>query len=151
VPICDDLADWDQIGCTSAGFDAMSAFGKDLLEAWGFEDVGWSDEQPFADDVGESFLAAYDSSTQTIHLDPDFLCGSDGIDVANIVAHEVIHAAMDQAGWALDTASEELLAAGEGQNIAIELDGECVSTESGSVGEMPDFPWGMSTATVPDR
>lgn len=116
----------------------MSTFGSDLLESWGFDGVAWSDEAPPVDD-GEPILGYYDSATQTIHLDPDFLCQAEGMDVANIVAHEVYHAAEDQAGW--DTGEEGTGGYAFGQDTQMELEGQCTSTESGSIGEMPDLPW----------
>jgi hypothetical protein len=43
--ICDVIDDWDQIGCSSEGFDAMREYGADILESCGFDDVEWSDER----------------------------------------------------------------------------------------------------------
>jgi hypothetical protein len=141
--ICDVVGDWDEIGCTSDGFEAMKEYGGDLLESWGFNDVEWSDDPIVDPDSGSDLLGAYDPSTGTIHLSPDFLCQAEGSEVANIVAHEAFHAAVDQAG--LPDAGEETAGYNFGQEVQTEIESECTSSESGTPSDLPDFPWGVST------
>jgi hypothetical protein len=149
VGICDDIADWENIGCSSAGIDAMTRFGNDLLESWGFDPVDFTTD-PIPDDPGEPTAAQYDPSTGLIHLDPEFLCGEEnGVLVAGIVGHEAFHAAYDQAGW--PDSGEEGVGPGIGAydvgiDIATQLDTKCISSESGSV-EL-DFPWVYDTGGV---
>ena len=139
--ICDDIADWDEIGCTSEGLEAMREFGNDVLDAWGFEPVdNWTTDWP-PPGGGEDFLAAYDPTTTTIHFDPGFLCEATGLDAATTAVHEIVHAAIDQAGWDLPTTDEELEAYGVSQHAAGELETECTSSESGSASVIPEYPW----------
>jgi hypothetical protein len=145
--ICDVIDDWDQIGCSSEGFDAMREYGADILESWGFDDVEWSDEPVIDPDTGSELLGAYDPATGTIHLSPDFLCQAEGGDVAATVAHEAFHAAVDQAG--LPEAGEEAAAYELAEEVLTEFESECTSSESGTPSDLPEFPWGVETAEVP--
>lgn len=126
----------------------MANFGNDLLESWGFDPVDFTTD-PGPD---EGSIFSYDPSTGLIHMDPDALCSEDnGAMMAGLVGHEAFHAAFDQAEWS-DVGDDnfgDLSAYQFGADITYDLDSECTSTESGSVGDVPDFPWVYDTQGVP--
>ena len=137
--ICDTLDDWEDIGPSSERFTELRDFVNDLMEKWGFDEPNWSD-QPRPDQDGAP--GVYDSETNTIHLDPDFLAEADAWDAVNVAIHEGLHAGIDQAGWDMPDAAEEWEAASLGLGVGQDLAEGCKNpTESGAPSDMPDYPW----------
>ncbi len=135
--ICDVLDGWDT-GPTSERFEAVRDFVNDLLESWGFDQPGWSDQMPpgYEDSAG-----VYTKDDDTVHLNPDIFFG-DATDAVNVGIHEGLHATMDQLGWTDPDVLEELMAAGAGYAVGEDLLEGCEDpTESGSPSDMPSYPW----------
>lgn len=135
--ICDLLDGWDQ-GPNSQQFEDVRDFVNDLLESWGFDAPEWSDQMP---NGYEDVPGAYTSDDGTVHLNPDIFFG-DAEDAIQVAIHEGLHAAMDQLDWNLPDTEEEWTAASVGLGVGGDLAEGCQEpTESGSPGEMPDYPF----------
>lgn len=90
---CDLIDNWDQIKDSSQGFTELADMINGQLEAWGFDQVNFSDQPPPG---GFETPGEYISDTNTIHLDPDFLAESDVSDAMSVGLHEAVHAMHDQ-------------------------------------------------------
>lgn len=136
--ICDTLEDWDDIGPSSERFTELQDFVNDLLEQWGFDAPNWQDHAG----PDQESVAMYRKDDDTIYIDPEWLADAGASDAVNVVIHEGLHAAIDQAGWDLSVAAEEWEAASLGIGVGEDLAEACKNpTESGAPEDMPKYPW----------
>lgn len=137
--ICDTLDAWDAIGPSSERFTELRDFVNDLLTGWGFDAPNWSDQTHPEQDGAPG---VYDSSTDTIHLDPDFLSEAEAMDAVNVAIHEGLHAGFERLGWELGDIEEEWMAASLGMGVGEDLAEGCRDpTASGAPSDMPGYPW----------
>jgi len=122
--ICDFLDGWDS--SDPQHFHELGDYVNQQLQDWGFDPVNIAVEPN--PDFPES-PAVYDRESDTIYLNPDSLdmASSSAVDLA---LHEGLHATVDQLGWDISNADEEVLVGIYGQQIGKDLREKCKELES---------------------